>query len=89
MPVWRLTPTDLADPNWEASSHRGPAVIRAPTEAAARKAAAAAFDVPTQFSPGGGAKFPPWNSPALVRVERIEDSRYEAKGRTEVLDPAF
>ena len=23
MPVWKLTPTDLADRNWEASSHRG------------------------------------------------------------------
>jgi hypothetical protein len=89
MPVWKLTPTDLADPNWEASSHRGPAVVRAPNEAAARKAAAEAFDVATHFPPRGGAKFPPWHSPALVKAERIEEARYEAKGPTEILDPRF
>ena len=55
MPVWKLTPTDLSDPNWEASSHRGMAVVRAPDEAAARAAAAEAFDVPTRFPPTGGA----------------------------------
>ena len=60
-----------------------------PSEAAARKAAAEAFDVPTHFPPRGGAKFPPWHSPALVRVERIEEARYETKGPTEVLDPVF
>jgi len=54
MPVWKLTPTDLSDPNWEASSHRGMAVVRAPDEAAARAAAAEAFDVPTRFPPTGG-----------------------------------
>lgn len=89
MPVWKLIPTDLADPNWEASSHRGAAVVRAPNEEAARKAAAEAFDVPTHFPPRAGAKFPPWHSPALVRAEQIEDARYEAKGPTEVLDPVF
>lgn len=89
MRVWKLTPVDLSDPNWEASSHRGPAVVRAASEAAARAAAAASFDVPTHFPPRGGAKFPPWLSPSLVRAEEIEDPRYEAKGPTEVLDPAF
>ena len=76
MPVWKLTPTDLSDPNWEASSHRGMAVVRAPDEAAARAAAAEAFDVPTR-------------SPTLVKVERIGDARYEAEGPTEILDPTF
>jgi hypothetical protein len=89
MPVWRLTPIDLSDPNWEASSHRGPAVVRAPNEAVARKTAAAAFDVPTHFPLGGGAKFPPWGSPALVKVEKIKDARYEVKGPTEILDSRF
>jgi hypothetical protein len=89
MPVWKLTPIDLSDPNWEASSHRGPAVVRAPSEAAARTAAAKAFDVPTHFPPRGGAKFPPWQSPSLVSAEEIEDPRYAAKGPTEILDPSF
>jgi hypothetical protein len=89
MPVWKLTPTDLSDPNWEASSHRGMAVVRAPDEAAARAAATEAFDVPTRFPPTGGAKFPPWHSPALVKAERIVDPRYAAEGPTEILDPTF
>ena len=82
-------PIDLLDPNWEASSHRGPAIVRAQSETAARKAAAEAFDVATHFPPRGGAKFPPWHSPALVRAERIEDARYEEEGPTEILDPRF
>ena len=86
MPVWKLTPTDLSDPNWEASSHRGMAVVRAPDEAAARAAAAAAFNVPTRFPPTGGVK---WHSPVLVKAERIDNPRYEPDGPTEILDPIF
>ena len=89
MPVWKLTPIDPSDPNWQASSHRGMAVVRAPDEATARAAAAEAFDVPTRFPPTAGAKFPPWNSPALVKAERIDNPRYEAEGPTEILDPTF
>jgi hypothetical protein len=89
MPVWKLTPIDLLDPNWEASSHRGAVVVRAPDEAAARTAAGRAFDVATRFPPRGGAKFPPWHSPALVSAELIDDARYEATGPTEILDPVF
>jgi hypothetical protein len=89
MPVWKLTPIDLSDPNWEASSHRGAAVVRAPDEDAARAAAGKAFDLPTRFPPRGGAKFPPWHSRALVEARRIEDPRYEAEGPIEILDPIF
>src|SRR3974377_1602994 len=84
MPLWKLTPIDLHDPNWESSSHRGAAVVRAPDENAARAAAAQAFDVATRFPPRGGAKFPPWHSPALVKAEPIEDPRYKAEGPTEI-----
>lgn len=89
MPVWKLTPIDLTDPNWEASSHRGAAVVRAPNEGVARKAAAEAFNVATRFPPRDGAKFPPWLSPVLVRAEETREERYERKGPTEVLDPSF
>ena len=70
------------------SSPRGAAVVRAPNEAAARKAAVDAFDMPTHFPPRG-AKIPPWRSPAPVMAEQIEESRYDAKGPTEILDPRF
>lgn len=89
MPVWQLTPIDLSDPNWEASAHRGVAVVRAPDETAARVAAAEAFDVPTRFPPRGGAKFPPWHSPALVEARRTDNPRYEFEGPTAILEPIF
>ena len=89
MPVWRLIPIDPLDPNWEASSHRGPLIVRAPDESAAREVAAAAFDVPVHFSPGEGVKAPPWKRPQSVRVERLERSIYEVDGPDEVLDPSF
>jgi len=37
MAIWRLTPVDLDEPSWEASSHRGYAIIRAQNEDAARE----------------------------------------------------
>ena len=89
MPLWRLTPIDPTDPNWEASSHRGPAVVRADDEDEARHVAQEAFGVKTRFVPGKGVLAPPWLRPNLVRVEEIEDERFDPEGPTEVLDPSF
>jgi hypothetical protein len=89
MPVWRLVPVDLLDPNWEASSHRGPVVVRAPDEASARATAEAAFGVKSRFAPGEGMKVPPWTRPELVRVVLLEQSIHPAEGLTEVLEPSF
>lgn len=80
MPFFKLTPTNLADPAWTASRHRGPALVRAASEGAARRVTAAAF------RNGEGAE--PWTNPALVKAEEVEDPRYDARGRSEVLDPA-
>ncbi len=89
MPIWKLTPLDSLDPSWEASSHRGIAIIRARDEADARATAAKAFDAKTRFGPGKAHEFPPWNRPALVKAEPIEDRRYEEKGPAAVLEPSF
>lgn len=89
MPIWMLSPVDLADPNWEASAHRGPVVVRAPNEQDARDVAARAFDVKTGFRPGEIPRYPPWTRPALVRAERVQDPRFEEKGPTAVLEPVF
>jgi hypothetical protein len=89
MPLWKLTPVDLHDPNWEASSHRSVAIVRALDEADARDTAARAFDVKTRFGPRKGQRLPPWKRDALVRVERIEDARYDAEGPASVLEPTF
>ncbi len=89
MPIWRLTPVDLRDPSWEASSHRGTALVRARDEADARAVAAKAFDVKTRFAPATPQAFPPWGRASLVKVERIDDRRYAAEGPAEVLDPSI
>lgn len=89
MPVWKLIPIDPSDPNWQASSHRGVAIVRAPNEEAARDTAQAAFGVKVRFPPGEGVKAPPWRRAALVRAERIKDPRFDATGPPEVLEPAF
>lgn len=89
MTLWKLTPIDLLDPNWEASSHRGMAIVRAPNEAAARAAAANAFDVVTRFPPGTPVRVPPWTRATLVSAQKIDDPRYDARGPTQVLEPTF
>lgn len=89
MALWKLTPLDLTDPAWEASSHRAMATVRAPDEDAAREAAQQAFGVKTGFKPGQGIKAPPWLRPHLVKAERIKDARYDPEGPAEVLEPSF
>jgi hypothetical protein len=89
MPLWKLQPLDLGDPNWEASSHRGVVIVRAPDEATARDAAQRAFAVKTRFSPRAGVRTPPWKRASLSSAERVRDQRYEEEGATEVLEPAF
>jgi hypothetical protein len=87
MALWQLVPIDPTDPNWEASSYRGKVIVRARSEAAARKTAENAFGVKTRFKPVGGMIAPPWKRPALVAAEVVVDARYQAEGPTEILYP--
>jgi len=94
MAVWTLTPVDPDHPSWAASSHRGPAVVRARNEVEARAVAARAFDIKTGdiktgFAPGQGVHFPPWTRAALVRAEHVDDPRFAAEGPAELLEPSF
>ena len=89
MAVWTLTPVDSNDPSWAASSHRGPAVVRARNEVEARAVAARAFDIKTGFAPGQGVYFPRWTRAALVRAEHLNDPRFAAEGPAELLEPSF
>jgi hypothetical protein len=63
--------------------------VRAPDEAAARAAAAEAFDVATRFPPGVGVRVPPWRRASLVKAEQIPGRRYDSQGPTQILDPTF
>lgn len=89
MPIWRLIPVDSDDLCWQASSHRGPVLVRAPDEEAARAAAQAALGVKTRFPPGAGLAVPPWTRPALVRAERVKDAPYPLDGPVALLEPSF
>ena len=88
MPIWKLMPVNLRDPNWQASSHRWLAIVRTRNEADAHAFAAKAFDAKSQFGPGKGRRFPPWKRPALVKAERIEDKRCDSDGPPSVLEPS-
>jgi hypothetical protein len=89
VPLWRLKPIDLSDPNWEASSHKGAVIVRASNEEAARQVADKAFAIKTRFPPGHGVIAPPWLRPALVSAERISDPRFSSEGPDVVLEPSF
>lgn len=89
MPIWRLEPRDLNDPKWEASSHRGPAIVRASCEAGAREIAEKAFGVKTRFAPGKGTHAPPWRRPEFVDAQIIDNAVYTEEGLDEILEPSF
>jgi hypothetical protein len=89
MPIWRLEPCDLNDPNWEASSHRGPVLVRASSEGSAREAAEKAFGVKTRFVPGKGTHVPPWRRPEFVDAQIIDNALYTEEGPDEILEPSL
>ena len=89
MPLWKLTPVDDTDPGWEASSHCGPVMVRAPDEDAARAEAQKSFGIKTAFPPGRAIVAPPWQRSQLVRAEIVKDARYNEEGPAEVLSPSF
>jgi hypothetical protein len=88
MAIWHLTPVDLDDPSWEASSHRGAAIIRAESEDAAREIAQQAFGVKTRFPPQHRIVSTPWKRAELVRAEHVSDARFEEEGPAQVLFPS-
>jgi hypothetical protein len=87
--IWKLTPVSTDDPMWQASSHRGPVIVRAPDEESARAAAQKRFGVPTRFPPGTGIVGAPWKRPNLVITEIVEQSRHDRNGPLDVLEPSF
>jgi len=89
MRIWRLSPVDLSNPNWEASAHRGVAIVRAENEEEARKLAQQAFGVKTRFAPKAGIIAPPWQRPEHVTAEIVSNSPYDREGPPEVLQPSF
>ena len=50
MSIFRLKPLDLGHPSWEASTHKGECVVRAPSEKVAREMADDQFGGPREGS---------------------------------------
>jgi transcriptional regulator with XRE-family HTH domain len=86
--IWRLTPIDPSNENWEASTWRGSVVVRAPTERIARWRAKIAFVIATRRRPGQTILMCPWGFANFVRAEEVQDSSYQIDGPTAILDPA-
>jgi hypothetical protein len=89
MRIWRLTPLLTDDPMWLGSSHRAPVLVRAPDEDSARALAEKQFGVATRFPPGTSMSAAPWTRKDLVRAEIVEQTRHEADGPLELLEPSF
>jgi len=88
MPVYRLIPIDVRDPNWRSSIHRDAAVVRASSEAQARCLVAEAFDTTLAKPwPGGQPATPLWRPARAVRAEVIQDRRYRPAGPAGILEP--
>lgn len=64
MPVFEFHPTDLNDPSWSASTHKGAARVHAPDEATARQMLDDEFRVATdRRNPDGTIATSPWKDP--------------------------
>lgn len=87
MPVYRLIPVDPSDPAWQASAHRGGALVRAGSEGRARELALLAFAVAVDVRAGRG-QTPPWRDPGKVHARVAGDVPYPADGPEGVLEPA-
>jgi hypothetical protein len=83
--LWQLIPVDLQAAAWQATTYKGPVVVRAASEQQARELACADFSVASL--PVATTIDPPWTQPGVVRAESVEDNlRYSATGGPEILE---
>ena len=88
MLLYRLTPTNLNDPNWRTSTYRDVVVVRASSEEQARSLVSKAFDTTlAPSSPGGKIATPLWQHSYAVRAEVVQDQRYRSEGPAGILEP--
>ena len=88
MAIWKLEPTNLESPDWQISSYRGRAIVRAPDATSSRRMAAEQFTRAAR-TPLIGRDSPasPWTNPELVTCTELHDSNFDPEGPAEVLDP--
>ena len=87
MRIWRLKALNFSSRHWEASTYQGNVIVRAETEANARRLATQAFWMATEKIPGKEVAVNPWSHPRLVMAEVLEGSQYDPDGDEEILSP--
>lgn len=89
MPLWKLTPLNADDPNWEASVFRDSVIVRADDSRIARLLAARAFGIATKHRAGEAVKIVPWDYRGLVRCEEVPATEdYTEEGEPGIVHPA-
>ncbi len=82
--IWRLKALRLSSPHWEASTYRGDVIVRAESEANARRLPAKAFGIGARNGLGREVANP-WYRPWLVAAEVLEGSQFDPGGEEEIL----
>ena len=83
MQIYQLRPTVTDAREWNASTFKGPVLVRAESEADARKLAGARYGITSRS--GGSAS--PWTRGDLVQAAVMAQPRYPAQGRSMILEP--
>ncbi len=89
MRIWRLKALSLSSPHWKASTYKGDLIVRAETQANARRLATQAFWIKTDKTPLQEVPANPWAHSWLVAAEVVEGSQYDWRGKEEILYPQF
>jgi len=88
MPIWRLTPINLQDPEWQASLYKGEVFVRAADADQARQTAAVALRTQVDVRRVQDTSWTtPWTQAHLVTCMREEGSIYQDDGPDAVLWP--
>ena len=87
MPLWKLTPTDLTDRNWETSSHTEEVIVRARSEQRAREIVTKAYLVKDDTLAEGEPLYSPWGNIHLVTCARFETKDFPLLGAESILMP--
>jgi len=83
--IWRLKALRLSSPHWKASTYRGDVIVRAESEANARRLAAKTFGIGAENGLGREVAANPWNRPWLVATEVLKGSQFDPDGEEEIL----
>ena len=88
MPIWKLTPTNIKDIAWRASTYTGTVLVRAVDEPHARRLAATALRMQVDARLVQHTRGPtPWTDPQLVHCVREHQSIYLEEGPAKMLWP--